>query len=397
MSHAAGLGFDPGRLARIDAFLQRKYVDAGLLPCAQFVLMRHGEIAHRITLGSRNLERDRPCEEDTLFRIYSMTKPLTSVALMMLVEEAQVALDDPVARFLPEWEGLSLDGGLPLERPMLVVDLLRHTAGLTYDFQHRTAVDAAYRRLKVGHRDTPGGLAGLAAQLADLPLEFSPGEAWNYSVATDIVGLVVERAAGQPFQDVLRDRVLRPLGMTDTGFVAPDADRDRFAACYLRSPDGRLTLQDDPETSPFLEPPSLYSGGGGLVGTADDYLRFCRMMLNGGELDGVRLLSPATVRLMTANHLPGGKDLTQLSRSLFSESTYAGVGFGLGFAVVIDPPRTLLPGSPGEYFWGGMASTAFWIDPVKDLAAVFMTQLMPSSSYPVRRELRTLVYSALRE
>jgi CubicO group peptidase (beta-lactamase class C family) len=405
VSLASDQGFDPARLARIDTLLKEKYIGPGRMACAQFVLSRRGQVVHRVTLGMRDLARSAPCEDDTLFRIYSMTKPLTSAALMMLVEEAAIALDDPVHRYLPSWRDQGVfvagaEGGWqtrPPESPVRVVDLLRHTAGLTYGFQFRSNVDAAYRRLQL--TDHPGSmdLETMCDTLGGLPLEFDPGQAWNYSVATDVVGRLIEVVSGTSFQDFLRTRLLEPLGMADTGFHVPDAARNRLSACYVQTPDGRLRVQDDPETSAYHHPPRLYSGGGGLVGTADDYLKFCQMMLNGGALNGRRFLSPRTVALMSANHLPGGQDLTEVSRSLFSESTYAGVGFGLGFAVVDDPARTLLPVSKGEYYWGGMASTAFWIDPAEDIAAVFMTQLMPADASNIRRELRTLVYSALVE
>jgi CubicO group peptidase (beta-lactamase class C family) len=275
---------------------------------------------------------------------------------------------------------------------MVVVDLLRHTSGLTYGFQQSTNVDAAYRKLEIG--EWHGTLDDMIRKLATVPLEFSPGTAWNYSVSTDVLGYLVGKLSGMPFPEFLRSRVLEPLGMKDTDFQVRRGSEPRFAACYVATPKG-MKLQDDPAKSPYLQPPTLFSGGGGMVGTAADYLRFCRMMLSGGSLDGVRLLGRKTVELMTLNHLPEGKDLPALSRSLFSEATYNGVGFGLGFAVTTDPARTLIPGSAGEFSWGGMASTAFFIDPAEDLIVIFMTQLMPSTTYPIRRELRTLVYSAL--
>jgi CubicO group peptidase (beta-lactamase class C family) len=403
MSKARSQGFSPDRLQRIDRLLNERYVAPGRLPCAHFVLARHGDVVHETVLGYRDLERAAPATADTVYRIYSMTKPVVSVALLMLVEEGAVALDDPVTKFIPEWRSLGVFQAGTLRgfaterprRPMQVVDLLRHTCGLTYGFQQRTNVDAAYRKLRLDHVHGGLDLEGMIAALGRLPLEFSPGEAWNYSVATDVVGYLVQKIAGQPLDQALRERIFEPLNMADTGFQVREDQRDRFAACYEAGPDGKLSLQDDPATSDFLRPPTLLSGGGGLVSTAGDYLRFCNMLLNGGELDGARILAPKTVRLMASNHLPGGQDLTQMSRSLFSESTYAGVGFGLGFAVVFDPPRTLIPCSQGEFYWGGMASTAFWIDPVEQVTAVFMTQMMPSSAYPVRRELRTLSYAAL--
>ena len=404
MGKAKEHGFSKERLQRIDRFLQEKYVGAGRLPCAQFVLARNGEVVHQTILGQQDPERGVKLADDTVFRIYSMTKPITSVALMQLVEEGSVALDDPVHRHIPEWKDLGVFSAgtgpyltTPPARTMQVVDLLRHTAGLTYGFQNRTNVDAAYRRLKLEAMHGEHDLEGMIQMLAKLPLEFSPGEAWNYSVATDVCGYLVQKLTGKPLDQALQERIFDPLKMVDTGFHVRDDQRARFAACYDAAPGGKLKLQDDPQKSPYLAPPRLLSGGGGLVGTAADYLRFANMLVNGGELDGARILAPKTLELMASNHLPGGKDLTELSRSLFSESTNAGVGFGLGFATVFDPPQTLIPCSFGEFYWGGAASTAFWVDPIEQVTAVFMTQLLPSSTYPIRRELRTLAYSALME
>jgi CubicO group peptidase (beta-lactamase class C family) len=395
-------GLSGPRLQHIDRFLQQKYLDTGKLPCALTLVERNGEVAHLSTLGRMDIERNRPLQEDTIFRIYSMTKPLTSLALMMLVEEGRVSLDDPVHRYIPQWRDLAVyEGGFigsfrtrRTSAPMRVIDLMRHTSGLTYGFQQRTNVDAAYRKLHLGEIPTAVSLEQMIEGLAQVPLEFSPGTAWNYGVSTDVVGYLVGRISGQPFEQFLRSRILDPLGMTDTDFMVPAAKASRFAACYAATPDGRMTLQDDPQTSFFLKPPTFVSGGGGLVSTVADYLRFCRMLLNGGTLDGVRLVSPKTLELMSQNHLPGGKDLPDLAVSLFSEVTYAGVGFGLGFAVSVSPARGLLPGSPGDISWGGLASTYFWVDPRERLIVIFMTQLTPSATYPIRRELRTLVYSA---
>jgi CubicO group peptidase (beta-lactamase class C family) len=404
MSKAKSAGFSSERLARIDRLLQEKYVGPGRMPCAQVLIARKGEVIHQSVLGQRDVERGVKLTEDTVFRIYSMTKPVACVALMTLVEEGLIALDDPVAKHIPAWKDLGVFAAgvdpfmtTPPSRPMQVVDLMRHTSGLTYGFQNRTNVDAAYRKLKVEEMHGGHDLEAFIALLAKLPLDFSPGEAWNYSVATDVVGYLVQKIAGKPLSQVLQERIFDPLKMVDTGFFVREDQQARFAACYNATPQGGLKLQDDPATSPYLKPPALESGGGGLVSTAGDYMRFANMLVNGGKLDGARILSPMTVRLMASNHLPGGKDLTELSRSLFSESTNAGVGFGLGFAVVFDPPKTLIPCSKGEFYWGGAASTAFWVDPVEEVTAVFMTQLLPSSSYPIRRELRTLVYSALME
>ncbi len=400
---AAALGFSPARLKRLDGFIQSRYIDSGKLPGAVTMIARRGEVAHLSVLGSADVARGIALRENAIFRIYSMSKPLTSVAFMMLVEEGLVALDDPVAKFIPAWKdlGVFVAGVPPLfqtrrpDRPMQIVDLLRHTSGLTYGFQNRTNVDAGYRKAGVGLLEKSVDLETMITTLAKLPLEFSPGEAWNYSVATDVLGYLIQVISGMPFATFLHERLIGPLGMGDTGFQVPSDKAARLPACYTPGPNGELVLQDDPATSPYLAPPVLYSGGGGLVSTAADYNRFCQMLVRGGSLDGERYLSRKTLDLMTANHLPGGKDLTQLSRSLFSEATNAGIGFGLGFAVNLNPAATLVPRSVGEHYWGGAASTAFWVDPAEDLTVVFMTQLIPSSTYPIRRELRTLVYGAL--
>jgi CubicO group peptidase (beta-lactamase class C family) len=402
----ASVGLCPQRLARIDRFLNERYIQPGKLPCAQLLVARDGQLVHQSVLGHARLADGAAMAEDTIVRIYSMTKPITSVAFMMLVEQGLVALDDPVHRFIPAWRDLGVyTGGLPgsyqtrrTDAPMRMIDLLRHTAGLTYGFQMRTNVDAGYRKGRVEPFEQTaetGGLQGFIDGLARLPLEFSPGSAWNYSVATDVVGYLVGQIAGVPFEDFLQQQILGPLGMVDTAFHVGDDKAGRFAECYLHDAQGTLTPLTTGRN--FRAPPAAPSGGGGLVSTAADYLRFCEAMRRGGELDGVRLLSPKTVALMRANHLPGGADLADVSVSMFSEATYRGVGFGLGFAMTTDVARTQLAGSPGEYWWGGAASTAFWIDPVEDLSVVFLTQFMPSSLYPIRRELRTLVNAAVLE
>ena len=402
---ATSQGFCPQRLARIDRFLQERYIAPGKLPCAQLVVARHGEVVHQSVLGQADLEAGTPMREDTIVRIYSMTKPITSVAFMMLVDEGLVALDDPVHRFIPAWRELGVyvagGGGLPgtppgwqtkpTEGPMRMIDLLRHTAGLTYGFQMRSNVDAAYRAGKVEPFEQTEGLEGFVQALAKLPLEFSPGTRWNYSVATDVLGYLVEKISGVPFAQFLQDRILGPLGMVDTAFHVPEDKWSRQAQCYYAKGSQLAVL---PGRS-FREPTPAPSGGGGLMSTAADYLRFCEMMRRGGALGDVRILGPKTVQLMRSNHLPGGADLADLSISLFSEATYQGVGFGLGFAMTTNVAKTQLAGSVGEYWWGGAASTAFWIDPVEDVSVVFLTQFMPSSLYPIRRELRTMVNAAI--
>jgi len=403
-------GMSCERLERIERFIDDNYIANGKLAGALVQVWRRGGLALNSLLGLADRERQVPLAEDSIFRIYSMTKPITSVAVMMLVEECKIALDDPVSKYIPAWEKLGVHAGgfmesfqtRPLARPMLVVDLLRHTSGLTYGFQQNTNVDAAYRKLKIGELATEGTLEEMIEKLATLPLEFSPGEAWNYSVATDVLGYIVGKVSGTSFEVFLKERIFDPLGMVDTAFYVPQEKVSRFCACYAIGALGSKitsaqapTLQDDPRISPYLNPPTFVSGGGGLVSTATDYMRFARMLLQGGELDGVRLLGPRTLALMTANHLPGGVDLPRLSRSMFSEAIYEGVGFGLGFATTVTPAATLIPGSAGDFFWGGAASTFFWVDPREDLIVLFLTQLLPSSAHPVRRQLRTMVYSAI--
>jgi len=398
-------GLSSERLRSLDRFLQTRYIDSGKIPGALTVIYRRGEVAHFSCLGMADVERSVPVREDTIYRIASMTKPITSVAFMQLAEQGFVALDDPVHRHIPEWEDLGVfQGGFidtfqtkPPERPMLIVDLLRHTSGLTAGFQQATNVDAAYRKLGIGGPERRGTLEEMVQKLAGVPLEFSHGTAWCYSVSTDVIGYLVSKIAGVTFDDYLRTRIFEPLRMVDTDFYVHPGKESRFAACYRVAPTGGMMLIDSPEKSQYLQPPTMLSGGGGLVSTAADYLRFCRMLLNGGTLDGAQILSPKTIELMTLNHLPDGKDLPSLSRGAFSEAMYNGVGFGLGFAMTLDTAQTLIPGSAGDYFWGGAASTYFWIDPKEELIVIFMTQLLPSQTYPIRRELRTLVYSAFTE
>ena len=396
------LGFDAARLARVDAWLDERYLQSGRLAHAQILIARDGEIAHFATMGAAR-EDGSPLGEDAIFRIASMTKSVTSVAYMMLLEQGLTALDDPVSRVVPDFGSLGAyaggGGGVPFAstscRPMRMIDLLRHTSGLTYGFQNRTNIDAAYREHGIDGFKPKYDNDGFIAALARLPLEFEPGAAWNYSVATDVLGFVVARLSGMTLGDYLRTHIFEPLGMVDTAFQCPEGKRNRLTDAWMLHPKRGRVPGDRAENSAWCAPPVFESGGGGLVSTTADYHRFCAMLLGGGALDGARILSPKTLALMTVNHLPDGKDLTQMSKSLFSEAGNAGTGFGLGFAVTLDPARTLLPGTAGEYYWGGMYSTAFFVDPVERLSMVFMTQLMPSSAYPIRRELKTLIYSAL--
>src|SRR5947199_4433138 len=311
-------GFD-----RIEQHLKHRYIDAGRFPGTQLLVYRRGKVVHSSAQGFADVERKSPMRDDTIFRIYSMTKPLTSVAFMMLVEEGRVALDEPVHKYIPEWKNLGVFVAgthpafltRPPARPMLIVDLLRHTSGLTYGFQQRGNVDAAYRENKIGEVVKAGTLQTMIDELAKIPLEFSPGEAWNYSVSTDVIGYLIGLISGKPFEQFLKERIFNPLGMADTDFYVPADKAHRFAACYNADPGGMmsfhavekkggLTLQDDPATSSFLTRPAFISGGGGLCSTAADYLTFCRALLNGADVGGIRLMRPNNLGLLRANQLP---------------------------------------------------------------------------------------------
>jgi CubicO group peptidase (beta-lactamase class C family) len=390
IAEPAAHGFDASRLAAIDTLLQTRYIESGKLPNAQLLIEAR--------------EGGKAIDEGSLFRIASMTKPITSVAFMMLVEQCLVAVDTPVHHVLPEFKDIGVyDGGgggvpfvtKPTAEPMRMVDLLRHTSGLTYSFQNRSNVDAAYREGKIEGWHGGHDLDGFIGALAKIPLEFSPGTAWNYSVATDVLGAVVQRVSGLPLDQFFKERIFAPLKMDDTFFQVPADKLDRLTDCYTLAPGKGRVMYDRGAESAWSRRPKLVSGGGGLVSTALDYHRFNTMLLNGGELDGARILGRKTLDLMTQNHLPGKSDLAAMSKSLFSEASNAGTGFGLGFAITDDVAKTMVPGSKGEFYWGGMFSTAFFVDPVERLSMVFMTQLSPSSFYPIRRELKTMIYAAM--
>ena len=399
---ARAAGFDPDRLARIDRYFMR-YVDDGRLPGWLVLVSRHGRIVHTSTYGWRDVEAGLPVEPDTLFRIHSMTKPVTSVAAMMLYEEGAFELSDPVSHFVPAFADMRVYLGgpaakpvtVPAASPVTIQHLLTHTSGLTYGFHRVHVVDELYRDAGFEWATPPGkDLAACCDVWASLPLLFQPGAEWNYSVASDVLGRVVEVASGQPLDRFFAERIFGPLGMVDTGFFVAGDDAHRLAALYVRGPDGRATRFDTLGTA-ALRPPATLSGGGGLVSSAADYLRFARMLADEGQLDGARLLGSRTARRMTRNHLPGGADLDSFGRPLHAGASFAGVGFGLGLAVVQDPIAYGTLCSPGEYSWGGAASTAFWVDPAEDIIVIFLTQLMPSSTYPLRGILRQLVYQAL--
>ena len=404
---ADAAGMDATRLGRIDEHLLGRYVEPGKIPACQVVVHQHGSVAHHSVLGRRDLERDRPVGDDTIWRIFSMTKPITGVALLTLYERGMFALDDPVHRFLPEFTGLKVrdrlpDGSRPLvdpESPMTVRHLMMHMSGLGYGGrgQGNAGIGVDMLRKPIANRWGRGAtLATMVEQLAEEPLRFHPGTKWLYSWSTDVCARLVEVLSGQRFDEYLRTTLFEPLGMVDTGFTVPDDAVDRFAANYTRDAQKRLQLLDDPETSFYRREVTFLSGGGGLVSTAADYLRFCRMLLGGGELDGVRVLSRKTVELMASNHLPGDGQLADFALpGGYGEVGFTGMGFGLTVAVSKGPAETHAVGSAGEYMWGGAASTLFWIDPAEDLVVVFMTQLIPSGTFNFRGQLKSLVYGAI--
>ena len=399
-----GTGIAIDALQRLDQHLLTRYIEAEKIAGCLTLIARRGELAHLSAMGMMDRERGLPMAEDAIFRIYSMTKPITSVALMMLFERGAFQLSDPVARFIPQWAELQvMTGGeypdyatAPPERPMTIRDLLSHQSGLTYGFMEGP-LEAGYFKHKVYQAGMMRGrdLQSMIDRLAELPLKFSPGDNWNYGVSTDVCGYLVQEISGRRFDEYLREEIFEPLGMEDTGFYVPAEKQHRLAANYERGADKQLRPLDIFGAGEYFEEPTFLSGGGGLVSTAQDYQRFCQMLLNGGQLDGGRILGPKTIELMTMNHLPDHDELSARALGTWSETANDGVGFGLGFAVLLDLPRTQNVGSVGEYYWGGAASTIFWIDPAEELIAIFMTQFMPSGTFNFRGQIKQLLYPGL--
>ena len=414
------VGISSERLTRLSAWLQQQ-VDSGRVAGCSVLVARRGHTAYAEATGLAETETGKPFALDSIVRIYSMTKSVTTVAAMMLYEEGCFQLDDPVSAYLPEfadtpvWRGGDhpLDDVEPQAAPMTVRQVMTHTSGLTYGFMQTNVVDAAYRDADVEFPGGAGSLAEGVERVAGIPLLCQPGSSWNYSVSTDVLGRLVEVWSGMPLDEFFRQRITEPLGMVDTAFQVAAANADRLAALYVPESGGDLSsvaatatpediakrgglrLQESAADSRFLQPAQLFSGGGGLTGTIGDYARFCQMLLNGGEYDGERLLGRKTVEHMRLNHLPENRDMAAMGQPVWSETSYDGIGFGLGWAVVIDPVKANIVTSVGEHHWGGAASTFFWLDPAEELFTVFFTQLMPSSTYPIRRELRTRVYQSL--
>lgn len=394
-------GFDPDRLDRITTHLTRNYVDPGKIVGCQVLVSRHGIAAYFRSFGCSDRERQAPMRDDTIFRIYSMTKPITSVALMTLYERGLFQLNDPVSRVIPEWRDLRVyvsgEGTEmvtePAEKPITFRHVLSHTGGLSYGWSNHP-VDRAYIREGVNRQRNGETLRGMVEKMARAPLFYQPGTRWMYSLSTDVCGYLVEALSGKPFDEYLQETIFDPLGMADTSFFVTPDRVPRFAANYQREPDKTLKLIDDPKASTYLEKPTFFSGGGGLVSTTADYYRFVEMLRRGGELEGARILGSRTLRLMYQNHLPGGRDLSTTALGAFSETAYEGVGFGLGFAMTLSEVESGTLGQ-GDYYWGGAASTIFWVDPNEDLTVIFMTQLMPSATFNFRGQLKNIIYSAI--
>ena len=390
------VGLDSSVLKNIRTYLDDTYVKDGKYVGTLTLVARKGEIAYLDSLGFMDRENERPMQEDAIFRIYSMTKSVTSIAVMQLLEKSKFRLDDPVHWYIPQFKdiGVYQAGVYPNfltskpERDMSIKDLLTHMSGLTYNFMYRTNVDAAHRSSDLMRSEN---LEEFINTLSKLPLEFSPGKKWNYSVSTDVLGYLVEQVSGQSLDEYFKKNIFEPLGMEDTDFECPDDKLSRLASLYEYNQSGKPKLMKVPSLDV-----KMMSGGGGLFSTMSDYYKFASMLLNQGEMNGARIIGRKTLQYMTSNHLPNGRDLTEMSESAFSETPYAGVGFGLGFSVMLDPLKSQTLSDIGEFGWGGMASTVFFINPKEDMLVIFLTQLVPSSTYQVRRELRSLVYSALK-
>lgn len=396
---AARLGFDPARLERLTTWMQ-SYADDGRWPGGAVLVARHGELAYVDCAGWADVAARRPWRRDLIARIWSMTKPITAVAALMLYEEGRLHLDDPVEMYLPEFRdqqllapgAAALDQVVPLKRRITVHHLLTHQSGLSL-FTNPRLLGEAYGREGLGFTKDYGGLDKMVRRIAELPVEWEPGTCWQYSVGSDVIGRIVEVVSGMTLDRFFATRIFEPLGMRDTGFWLPDSGLERFPPMYEVTPGG-IAVNEAPEQSTWRQGRvDTFCGGGGLVGTIDDYWRFCEMLRGGGSLNGVRLLSPRTLRLATANHLPG--DLAAMATEVWAETQFDGVGFNLLGSVVLDPARAGITAAVGDFGWGGAAGTFFWISPAEDLVVILFTQLLPSSALPVRKELRALVYAAL--
>ena len=396
-------GFCDHRLERVSEHLEQNYINPGKIPGCQVLIGRRGHVAYFRSFGFADKEREVAVRDDTIFRIYSMTKPITSIALMMLFEEGRLQLTDPVYKFIPSWknqrvwvkgEGKSMELRSPSE-PVSIAHLLSHTSGLTYGeslFPSDHPVDKLYGSI----REDKKSLAAFVDEFAQIPLRFDPGTRWCYSLSTDVCGALVEIISGQTFSEFLSERIFIPLEMFDTAFTISDEKVPRLAANYERDENKNLVLIDDPVKSIYANTGRLQSGGGGLLSTTADYSKFCEMLLGGGKYLGCRIIGDRTLKMMSQNHLPKNADLASVAMGSFSETAYEGVGFGLGFAQTLSEVRAQNLGA-GDFYWGGMASTIFWVDPKESMFCVFMTQLVPSRTFNFRGQLKALVYSSIED
>lgn len=395
------VGLSSARLENVTRVVHRA-VDEGRIPGGMTLVGREGKVAYFDTYGSMDLEAGKPLAEDTIFRIYSMTKPIVSVGLMQLYEEGLFQIDDPVSKYIPQLKGLKVFESGTLEAPILreashemtIRDVLGHTSGLGRGRGDDHPVHQMYQKYRLPHSaGHEGTLEGMMDELATMPLLFDPGTHWFYSIATDVVARLIEVLSGQRLDAYLNERILGPLDMADTGFDVPKSEWHRLAACYEYDAQGKLTLQDAPATSHYRLPHEFLSGTGGMVSTMYDYARFAHMLANGGSLEGARIIGPRTLKYMASNHLAGNQDMAAISLGGYSETSRHGLGFGLGFSVLMDPVAAGTVGTAGEYGWSGAAGTTFFISPNEDMFVVFMTQLMRAQ--PLRRELRTTIYGSI--
>ena len=393
-------GFCPARLTRISPWLKR-YVDEKKLPFAHVAVLRKGQLAYSNCYGVRDIEEGSPILEDGIYRIYSMTKLVTTVAALALYEKGAFQLDDPVDKFVDEFRDarVFISGrkdsinSVEAETPMTIRQLMNHTSGLTYGAFDPGPVGQLMRSGKIDFGNLQANLGDTVRRLASIPLCFQPGSQWRYGVSTDVLGYVIEVVTGKTLLQVFDELIFKPLNMNDTFFEVPINKVKKFCSLYTRTKSESLKLLECAGSSRFCKPVNMYSGGGGLISSMRDYLVFLEMIRCGGRYDDAQILGRKTVELMLRNHLSG--DIASMGQPTFSEMPMEGIGFGLGGAILLDPAKAQILGSEGEFTWGGMASTAFWIDPKEELSVVFMTQLIPSSCYPIRRELRVLVYQAL--
>ncbi|GAA4472722.1 serine hydrolase domain-containing protein [Novipirellula rosea] len=386
---AADVGMSADVLAKVDEAMQES-IDENRIPGGIVMIARHGKIVMHKAYGKMDLEADKPMKPDTIVRIYSMSKAITTAAALMLHEEGKLDVNDPVSKYLPELKNVQVatdDKTHPATQTMTIADLMRHTAGYTYGRSGNSPHDEAFKELDMLQRDD--SLETMQTKLSKLPVAFEPGTDWQYGISIDVLGRVVEVVSGESLGDFLRKRIFDPLGMKDTGFFVPADKVDRFAANYNTDGKGKLTLGDAPDESPYLKAPAFESGGGGLVSTAEDYMRFLLMITAGGTFDGTRLLKPETVALMTTNQVPESVGWIK-----FGEEVRGGVGFGFGFSVRESMSDWDPDGRVGEYGWGGAASTHYWVSPKDNLVVITIEQIMPYQ-WLTEFKLKGLIYDAI--